>query len=138
MAVVEPSHIPGLDLSTVRTQLPPQMPTTLRDLPPSQYGQVQQQGTYSYGPPQGHYSQAQQYVNEPYTENRVLTPSRYRHPSKPRSDPGSPHREFGTQTGNLNGSASELDGVYSTSAPLLISLSSFLVRNRMNFKQHFI
>ncbi|XP_046560226.1 LOW QUALITY PROTEIN: coiled-coil domain-containing protein 66-like [Haliotis rubra] len=37
--------------------------------------------------------------HDPYTENRVLTPSRYRHPSQPpRPDPSSPRREIGTQT----------------------------------------
>ena len=35
----------------------------------------------------------------PYTENRVLTPSRFRQPSQPRSSHGSPQREFATQTG---------------------------------------
>ena len=41
-----------------------------------------------------------------------MTPSRFRHPSQPYSDPSSPRREFGTQTGKLNASTASLDGVY--------------------------
>ena len=80
------------------------MQTTRRDQVPALYSQAQTQG---------HSSQTQ---HEPYVEDRVLTPSRFRHPSKPWSDPGSPRREFGTQTGNQNDSASEVDGVYYTRA----------------------
>ncbi|CAL1547997.1 unnamed protein product [Lymnaea stagnalis] len=40
----------------------------------------------------------QMYSNEPYVEDRVLTPSRFRNPSRPRDLPDSPRREFGTQT----------------------------------------
>ncbi|CAG5125445.1 unnamed protein product, partial [Candidula unifasciata] len=36
--------------------------------------------------------------NQPYVENRLLTPSTYRNPSKPRHPADSPRREFGTQT----------------------------------------
>lgn len=111
--VVEPSHVPGLDLSTARTQNLPMMPTTRRDTGHHsqhqvQYGQGQAQQTQGQG-----YS-TQGHIHEPYTEDRVLTPSRYRHPSKPYSDPGSPRREFGTQTGKLNDSGSDVDGVYSS------------------------
>ncbi|XP_060602947.1 trichohyalin-like isoform X3 [Ruditapes philippinarum] len=97
-SALDSSHIPGLDLGTARNYHPAQMQTTRRD---------QAQGNYSQAQTQGHYSHAQ---HEPYTEDRVLTPSRFRHPSKPWSDPGSPRREFGTQTGNQNDSASDLDG----------------------------
>ncbi|XP_045166612.2 trichohyalin-like isoform X3 [Mercenaria mercenaria] len=90
---METSHIPGLDLSTARTHFPPQMPTTRRDQSQGHYSQAQ-------GHSQGHYGQGQSQPHEPYTEDRVLTPSRFRHPSKPWSDPGSPRREFGTQTGD--------------------------------------
>ncbi|BFZ08648.1 hypothetical protein BsWGS_11687 [Bradybaena similaris] len=41
------------------------------------------------------------YKNEPYIENRLLTPSTYRNPSKPRDLADSPRREFGTQTMEL-------------------------------------
>lgn len=40
----------------------------------------------------------QSYTKEPYLEDRVLTPSRFRNHSKPRDEPNSPRREFGTQT----------------------------------------
>ncbi|XP_071082407.1 coiled-coil domain-containing protein 66-like isoform X2 [Haliotis cracherodii] len=47
--------------------------------------------------------------HDPYMENRVLTPSRYRQPSQPpRPDPTSPRREFGTQT--IEGDMSEKIG----------------------------
>ncbi|KAL4226045.1 post-embryonic retina morphogenesis in camera-type eye [Mactra antiquata] len=102
VSVGDHSHVPGLDLSTVRTQNVPVMPTTRRDL--AQYSQHQGQTSQGQGYSiQGHH-------HEPYTEDRILTPSRFRHPSKPYSDPGSPRREFGTQTGKLNDSGSDVDG----------------------------
>ncbi|XP_052284957.1 trichohyalin-like isoform X3 [Dreissena polymorpha] len=70
MVVVEPSHIPGLDLHTSRQ---PGYQATNRGRDASTR-------------------------HEPYQEDRVLTPSRLRRPSKPWSDPSSPRREFGTQT----------------------------------------
>lgn len=86
MVTVEPSHIPGLDLHTTR--------------------QTGYQATNRRDASTRH---------EPYQEDRVLTPSRLRRPSKPYSDPSSPRREFGTQTGKVNASDPSTDGVYSTS-----------------------
>ena len=103
MIVVDPSHIPGLDLYTNRTN---------QQYNAQQYGnqsvtnQPYVQSTVRHdGQPSSH---------EPYQEGRVLTPSRFRHPSKPYSDPESPRREFGTQTGKAVeiDTASSLNGVY--------------------------
>ncbi|WAR25367.1 CCD66-like protein [Mya arenaria] len=91
--VVEPSHVPGLDLHTGRTQGQPNY-TTRRE-PRDQ---------------RDAHDPATSVRHEPYQEDRVLTPSRFRHPAKPWSDPASPRREFGTQTGKLNDSAASLDG----------------------------
>ncbi|RUS78172.1 hypothetical protein EGW08_014060, partial [Elysia chlorotica] len=44
----------------------------------------------------------QSYTKEPYVEDRVLTPSRFRHPILGISNSGSPQREFGTQTLELS------------------------------------
>ncbi|KAH3820090.1 hypothetical protein DPMN_121834 [Dreissena polymorpha] len=96
MVVVEPSHIPGLDLHTSRQ---PGYQATNRGRDASTR-------------------------HEPYQEDRVLTPSRLRRPSKPWSDPSSPRREFGTQTGKVNASAPSPDGVYSTSLSLLLVKTS--------------
>ena len=73
----EPQFVPGLDLATART--------TNFTLPPAE--------------------SRREPVHEPYVEERVLTPSRFRRPSKPWSDPTSPRREFGTQTMLPNKSA---------------------------------
>ncbi|KAK3601584.1 hypothetical protein CHS0354_027829 [Potamilus streckersoni] len=39
--------------------------------------------------------------HQPYLENRILTPTQHRKPSKLQSDLSSPKREFGTQTGTV-------------------------------------
>ncbi|KAK3102978.1 hypothetical protein FSP39_015470 [Pinctada imbricata] len=65
---VEPTHVPGLNLDLSPRAVP--MVTT------------------------GHMTQKDMVMEPLYTENRVLTPSRYR-----RSQGSSPKREFGTQTG---------------------------------------
>ena len=80
---VAPAYVPGLNLD-----LSP------RGFPITTTGQVTHKDT----------------AIEPYTENRILTPSRYRR------QPGySPKREFGTQTGmkhDDNVSTENQDGVY--------------------------
>lgn len=98
MVVIEPSHIPGLDLYTNRTN--------------QQYGAQYVNQPYAASTKRRDHDQST--THEPYQENRVLTPSRFRHPSQPWSDPTSPRREFGTQTGKTdqNDSASSLNGVY--------------------------
>lgn len=100
MVIVEPSHVPGLDLYTARTN--------------QQQYLAQQQNPVSTV--RGNNNQYTSQGHEAYQEDRVLTPSRFRHPSKPWSDPTSPRREFGTQTGKTdqNDSASSLNGVYSS------------------------
>ena len=87
--VSEPQFVPGLDLATARTTNYQQLQTESRRAP----------------------------THDAYVEDRVLTPSRFRRPSKPWSDPSSPRREFGTQTNTVkvNESTSELfDGLYHT------------------------
>ncbi|KAJ8301970.1 LOW QUALITY PROTEIN: hypothetical protein KUTeg_020957 [Tegillarca granosa] len=71
---IEPTYIPGLNLDNNSPRiLQTVMTNNDRDVQLSHY--------------------------QPYTENRTLTPSQYRHPSKGHIiDPLSPRREFGTQT----------------------------------------
>ncbi|XP_067683972.1 coiled-coil domain-containing protein 66-like isoform X2 [Haliotis asinina] len=80
---VEPGHVPSLNLTSRQSHDSsntkyglPEISSRTVDLPHPVVGS-----------------------HDPYTENRVLTPSRYRHPSHPpRPDPSSPRREIGTQT----------------------------------------
>ncbi|GFR94339.1 coiled-coil domain-containing protein 66 [Elysia marginata] len=48
------------------------------------------------------YPLGQSYTKEPYVEDRVLTPSRFRQPVLGIGESGSPRREFGTQTLELS------------------------------------
>lgn len=49
-----------------------------------------------------HYPLGQSYTKEPYVEDRVLTPSRFRQPTQTLGGSISPRREFGTQTLELS------------------------------------
>ena len=82
------SAIPGLGSDPDSYREPPAGPPS----PPPQIAQRDPD------PPIRRHAVGQSYTKDPYVEDRVLTPSIVRGISKPRNDPDSPRREFGTQT----------------------------------------
>ncbi|XP_064604488.1 coiled-coil domain-containing protein 66-like isoform X2 [Liolophura sinensis] len=88
---VEPTSVPGLDL-TPRLWHPSQETTDPAPAPSPAPPPVGQEPLPAQTQ---HKTAVERYHHEPYTENRVLTPSLYR---KPVADPLSPRRDFSTQT----------------------------------------
>ncbi|KAK0041536.1 trichohyalin [Biomphalaria pfeifferi] len=89
----EMSSIPGLGYDVTETlnrqAQPASSPSYLVDL----------NGTSRFDPAElSDHNLGQTYSFDPYIENRVLTPSRFRDPAKPTDLSDSPRREFGTQT----------------------------------------
>ncbi|XP_041349302.1 coiled-coil domain-containing protein 66-like [Gigantopelta aegis] len=70
-----------------------------------------------------------QYNHEPYITDRVLTPCRYREPSQPHCEPGSPRRDFGTQT---------LDGLVLSQINLAREPSDVQIVYRKTYESQFL
>ncbi|XP_055882885.1 trichohyalin-like isoform X4 [Biomphalaria glabrata] len=90
----EMSSIPGLGYDVTETLNRQTQPAS----PPS-YLPVDLNGTSRFDPAElSDRNLGQTYSFDPYIENRVLTPSRFRDPARPTDLSDSPRREFGTQT----------------------------------------
>nr|KAG5704307.1 hypothetical protein BaRGS_012616 [Batillaria attramentaria] len=93
---VDPSTIPGLGGTSPRDNYHSNQRDNHYSNPPSYRGNMEAPST----------KRSQEIATDtvsydPYVEDRVLTPSRFRKPSQPHNDPSSPRREFATQTGDI-------------------------------------
>ncbi|XP_005100845.1 trichohyalin isoform X2 [Aplysia californica] len=95
----ELNSLPGLGQQDSSRDPPPHLAVASSSSPPPPHHHGDAPTAWrDASPPVRRHAMGQSYTKEPYVEDRVLTPSRFRNPSKPFSDSDSPRREFGTQT----------------------------------------